>query len=114
MAYDNLLVDRIEQYLAECKVAFETKKMFGGLCFMIDSKMCLGVESNRIMLRLNPEYYEDYLKKPGAKPMDFTGRPMKGYIYIYDEAYDLDEDLSYWINEALRYNPLAKASKKKK
>ena len=61
MAYDTLLADRVEQNLKEHKVSFETKKMFGGLCYMVDSKMCLGVETNRLMLRLNPDFYDDYL-----------------------------------------------------
>ena len=114
MAYDTLLADRVEQILNEQRVPFETKKMFGGLCYMVDSKMCFGVEKERLMLRLNPDSYDDYMLKPGAKPMDFTGKPMKGYVFLYAEGYDLDEHLSYWIGEALAFNPLAKASKKRK
>jgi hypothetical protein len=65
------------------------------------------------MARINPDIYQEALKKKGCKEMDFTGRPMKGFVFLVDEAIDLDEDLHTWLQLALDFNPLAKASKKK-
>ena len=64
-------------------------------------------------LRLHPDVYEESLTKEGCKEMNFTGRPMKGFVFLTDEAIDLDEDLNYWLQLALDFNPLAKANKKK-
>ena len=114
MAYDELLADRVSHTLKTKKVRFAEKKMFGGLCYMVDEKMCVGIISNELMARINPDIYEKALKKKGAREMDFTGRPMKGYIYVSPEWIDNDKDLDYWVQLALDFNPLAKASKKKK
>lgn len=65
------------------------------------------------MARIGEEACATHLDKPGCLPMDFTGRPMKGYLFIIEEGFDMDEDLAYWVDLALAYNPLAKASKKK-
>lgn len=114
MAYNEFLADRVTQFFDEKRVVFEVKKMMGGLCFMIDSKMCVGINSDEVMARINPAIYEESLRKNGCKEMNFTGRPMKGFVFLSDEAIDLDEDLYYWLQLALDFNPLAKASKKKK
>ena len=113
MAYNKLLSDRITQFFKEKKVKFYEKKMFGGLCFMVNDKMCVGVDKEEIMLRLDPAIYEECLTRKGCKEMTFTGKPMRGYVFLTDEATDLDEDLHYWLNLALKFNPKAKASKKK-
>ena len=114
MAYNEYLVDRISQFFKEKSIPFEAKKMMGGLCFMIDNKMCVGVNKDEIMARLNPDIYEESITKVGCKEMNFTGRPMKGFVFLTDEATDLDEGLNYWLQLALDFNPFAKASKKKK
>lgn len=114
MAYDEHLGDRIIQDLKQKKVDFEAKKMMGGLCFMVDQKMCVGIVKNALMCRIGPDAYEKALENGGVRPMDFTGRPMKGYIFVEPDAIDLDDQLSYWIDLCLAFNPLAKASKKKK
>lgn len=113
MPYNEFLSDRIAQFLKEQHVAFYEKKMFGGLCFMVDDKMCVGINDNELMARIGPEKYEEALSKKGCSEMTFTGRPLKGYVYINDEGTDLDDDLAYWIQLALDFNPLAKSSKKK-
>lgn len=113
MAYDEYLAERILKTLHDKQVLFEEKKMMGGLTFMVDGKMCVGIIKNDMMVRINPEIYEEALKKPGCKEMDFTGRPMKGYVMIEPDAIDMDEDLDYWIQLCLDFNPLAKSSKKK-
>ena len=113
MAYNELLADRIKQILDARKVKFAEKKMFGGLCFMVDDKMLIGVEKERLMARIDPEDETKALKRKGAKPMDFTGKVMKGFVFIDEMAVDLDKDLEYWVSLCLEYNPKAKASKKK-
>lgn len=119
MAYDEYFADRVRQVFADKDVFFIEKRMMGGLCFMVCDKMCVGVDKDksgddRLMLRLDPEGYEQWLEKPGARKMDFTGRPMKGFVYVDPEGVDEDEDLVSWIQLALDYNPKAKASRKKK
>ena len=93
MAYDEHLADRLSNFLKQKQVLFEEKKMMGGLCFMVDEKMCLGIAGEKLMVRIDPEIYEDCLKQPGCHKMDFTGRPLKGFIFIDPEAIDQDEDL---------------------
>ena len=114
MAYDEYLADRIRQTLKDKSVGFSEKKMFGGLCFMVDEKMCVGIVKEELMARVGPERYEEAVSKPGAKAMNFTGRPMKGYVFVEPEGIDESEDLEYFLQAALDYNPIAKASKKKK
>lgn len=114
MPYNLHLAERINQILTEKKANFYEKKMFGGLCFMVNDKMCCGIVGDEIMARINPEIYESSLEKEGVNKMNFTGRPMKGYVFLQPEAIDMDDDLSYWIQLCLDFNPLAKASKKRK
>ena len=113
MAYNELLGDRIRKVLKEKQVVFEEKKMMGGLCFLVDEKMCVGIVKENLMARIHPDFYEEALTKNGCKEMDFTGRPMKGYVFIEPEGIDLDSDLEYWVQLCLDFNPLAKKSKKK-
>lgn len=114
MAYSELLADRVRQILADKGIGFLEKKMMGGLCFMVDGKMCMGVVKEDLMARIGPDAQEAALKKPGSRAMDFTGRPLKGYVFVAPEGVDMDNDLSYWVQACLDFNPLAKASKKKK
>ena len=114
MAYDEFLADRIRQTLKEKSVHFEEKKMMGGLTFMVDNKMCVGIVKKNLMARVGPDEYEEALKKEGCNEMNFTGRPLKGYVYIEPFAVVDEAQLSYWIQLCLDYNPLAKSSKKKK
>ena len=80
---------------------------------MVDDKMCLGIVNNQIMARIHPNVYEKSLGKEGVSEMNFTGRAMKGYVFIEPEAHDMEEDLEKWIQLCLDFNPLAKSSKKK-
>jgi len=113
MAFDELLSDRIRNTLKEKQVIFEEKKMMGGLCFMVNDKMCVGIVKNKLMARTDPEIYNDLIKIKGCREMDFTGKPMKGFVFVEAEAIDMYTDLEYWINKALEFNPKAKSSKKK-
>ena len=114
MAYNEFLADRIAQFFREKSVPFEARKMMGGLCFMVDGKMCVGVNKDEIMARIDPEIYEESLQKEGCKEMNFTGRPMKGFVFLTEDATDLDNNLYTWLQLALDFNPKAKASKKRK
>ena len=114
MAYNEFLADRVSQFFTEKSIPFEAKKMMGGLCFMVDGKMCVGVNRDEIMARIDPEIYEESLLKEGCREMNFTGRPMKGFVFLTDDATDLDTDLHNWLQLALDFNPKAKASKKRK
>ena len=119
MAYDEFLADRVRQVFNEKKTTFEEKKMMGGLCFMVDGKMCVGVDMNkntgasRIMARIGEDKYEHALQKEGCSEFNITGRAMKGFVLVSAEAIDRQEDLEYWIQLCLDFNPLAKSSKKK-
>lgn len=114
MAYDELLADRIRNILKDKNVHYLEKKMMGGLTFMVDEKMCVGIVKNDLMARVGEKVYEECLGKKACKEMNFTGRPLKGYVFIEPEGIDMDEELAYWIQLALDYNPFAKSSKKKK
>lgn len=114
MAYDELTTDRIRDMLQDRRIDFYEKKMFGGLTFMVDDKMCIGVHNDRVMARIGPDAYDDALKRKGCRPMEFTGRSMKGYVFIDPEGVDMEEDLAHWVELSLAFNPLAKASKKRK
>ena len=87
--------------------------MMGGLCYMIDDKMCLGIVKDDLMARVGPDAYEELKQKEGAREMDFTKRPMKGYIFVAPEGIDFEEDLELWVDRCLEFNPLAKSSKKR-
>ncbi len=114
MAYDLYLADRIKRILQEKHIHFEEKKMMGGLCFMVDDKMCLGVEKNNLMARIGEENRDLAFSKLGCREMNFTGRPMKNFVFVSPDAIDMDEELDFWVSLCLQYNPFAKSSKKKK
>ena len=113
MPYDLYLTDRIRNALREHGTTFEEKQMFGGICFMVDDKMCVGIIKNELMVRLDPDLHDQAVKREGARPMDFSGKSMKGFVYVTPEAIDLDSQLEAWIRLALEFNPRAKASKRK-
>jgi len=92
----------------------EEKAMFGGLCFMVNEKMCVGVEKERLMVRLDPALYDEVMEKEGCRPMDFTGKIMKGYVFVDASALNTRKKLEYWITLELDFNKKAKPSKKKK
>ena len=114
MAYDEQLAARVRNVFANRKVPFEEKRMMGGLCFLVDEKMCVGVEKERLMVRLDPEVYERALKRKGCAPMDFTGRPMRGFVFVKAEGFTADEDLTSWLDLALEFNPKAKSSRRRR
>ena len=88
--------------------------MMGGLCFMVKGKMCVGVEKSRLMARVGPEAYADALARKGCRPMNFTGRPMRGFVFVEPEGLASERELGFWLDLALAYNPTAKKSARKR
>lgn len=113
MAYDKNLGNRIRERLADLPI-IEEKEMMGGLVFMVDNKMCLGVIKDEMMCRIDPEIHETIVEMTGCRMMDFTKRPMMGYVLIDDSGMRTPKEFDYWIQLALEFNIKAKASKKKK
>ncbi len=113
MAFDEKLADRIREAIVDMPNV-EEKYMFGGVCFMVNDKMCVGVIKDEMMCRIDPALVDEVLEQRGCRPMDFTGKSMKGFVYVSEEGLKRKRDLDYWIALSLEYNPTAKASKKKR
>jgi len=114
MAFNEKLADRVREIISSTHKNVEEKAMFGGLCFMVNDKMCVGVEKERLMVRLDPALNDEVLEMEGCAPMDFTGKVMKGFVFVGIDALNSKKKLEYWMKLALDYNKIAKASKKKK
>ncbi len=113
MAYNEKLANRIREQLADLPNIKE-KEMMGGLTFMLNDKMCIGIIKDEMMCRIAPEMQDIVLEKTGCRIMDFTGRPMKGYVMVDDTGMKSQKEFEYWINLCLEFNSKAKSSKKKK
>jgi TfoX/Sxy family transcriptional regulator of competence genes len=113
MAYNEILADRIRERLVELPFIAE-KEMMGGLTFMVNDKMCVGIIKDEMMCRIDPEFHDTAIKMTGCRTMDFTKQPMKGYIMIDNTGMKTKKEFDYWINLALDFNKKAKSSKKKK
>lgn len=112
MAYDQHLAERISGVLRANRVRFDARQMMGGLCYMINDKMATGIIKDSLMIRIDPALYEQSLKKKACRPMDFTGKVMKGFLLVDPAGIDMQEDLEYWLQLCLDFNPKAKSSKK--
>ena len=110
MAYDEFLGEKIAQIINSKNVDYYTKKMMGGLIFMVNDKMCCGIHIDKkygdslLMAKIGEKAYAEEIKKKECQPMDFSGRPMKGFIFVTPNGFDLDGDLEYWIQKALDFN----------
>lgn len=111
MAFNEQISNRIREALVFCADVTE-KYMFGGVCYMVNGKMCVGVVGDEMMCRIGEDCYEASLEKPGCREMVFTGRPMKGYVFVDQSVLKTHQDYQYWIDLCLAFNPKAKASKK--
>ena len=111
MAYDEKLAQRIRESFPRRGV--EEKKMMGGLTFMVNGKMCVGVHNEDLMVRLDPEIHDNALKRKGARTMDFTNKPMRGFIFVNPAGTKTQKDLDHWLSLALDFNKRAKSSKKR-
>jgi TfoX/Sxy family transcriptional regulator of competence genes len=112
MAYNEKLADMTREIISLTHQNVEEKTMFGGLCFMVNDKMCLGVHKDRLMVRIDPGQYDDLIEKEGCMPMDFTGKVMKGLVFVDAGVLNTNKKLEYWVKLALEFNKIAKASKK--
>lgn len=101
MAYDETLAGRVREILAPTPGLTE-RAMFGGLAFMLDGHMCCGIVGGDLMLRLGPELADRALREPHVRPMDFTGRPMTGMVYVDGEELRADA-LRAWVDQATGY-----------
>jgi TfoX/Sxy family transcriptional regulator of competence genes len=102
MAYDETLAGRLRDALRGAGAVSE-KKMFGGIAFMLNGNMCCGVINDLLMARVGPEAYGDALEMPHARPMDFTKRPMKGYVYVEPDGLRSDEELREWVGRCVEF-----------
>jgi len=113
MAYNEKIADRIRTALSGTKKLTE-KKMFGGIAFMINDKMCLGVNKEDLMLRCEPEMTSELLSLKGARIFDLTGKPMTGWLLIDADGTNNKKDFDFWVKTAVEANKKATASVKKK
>lgn len=112
MAINEKLTDRVRELLADVDKVDE-KKMFSGIAFMVDYKLCIAVRGANIMLRINPEIHDELIEKPGCSPMIMKGKDLTGYVVVDESFLNTKKQLSYWVKFALDYNPKAQSSKKK-
>jgi TfoX/Sxy family transcriptional regulator of competence genes len=103
MAYDEALADRIRAALAH-RPGVAERKMFGGIAFMVDGNMCVGINGEDLMVRLGDDGADAALDEPHVRPMDFTGRPLKGYAYVAPTGTADDAALRGWVDRALAFS----------
>ena len=102
MAFDEGLAERLRECFRDHSGVTE-RKMFGGLAFMWRGYMCVGVLGESLMARVGPEQYANALMRPHVRKMDFTGKPMKGYVYVAPSGFESDEDLARWVGQCMRF-----------
>jgi hypothetical protein len=118
MAYNEEIVSRMKHILILKEIDFFEKKMFGGVCIMVDDKMCCGTHidknsgENLLLCRIGESKQTEIEDDVNCIPMEFTGKPMKGFVYILENGFSTNDKLAYWIQLCLDFNPLAKKSKK--
>jgi TfoX/Sxy family transcriptional regulator of competence genes len=107
MAFDEGLSERLHDQFEQLGLAppndLVAKRMFGGLCFMVRGHMCCGIVGDTLMARVGPDQYAECLEASHAREMDFTGRAMKGMVYVSPEGIDADEDLATWVDSCLSF-----------
>ena len=113
MANTENLLNRVREALAHLP-NLEEKKMFRGITFMLNDKMCVSFGGDEILCRIDPAILETALEKNGAREMIHNGKVMKGFVYVHETALQRKEEFDYWINAAIGFNEKAKATKKKK
>ena len=112
MVYNEKLANRIREALVD-QPHVEEKKMFRGLCFMVNGKMCLCASGDEMLCRIGPDIFEQALETNGIRGMIRNGKPLKDFVFVNQEAMHTQQQFDYWVNAALVFNPRAKASKKK-
>lgn len=115
MAYNTILAERVREYLVKSgTLIIQEKKMFSGLAFIVNGKMCINVSNEKLMCRFDPARENEIAAKPGYEPMIMKGRRLAGYCYINSTGYSTKKDLEFWVGLCLLFNERAKVSKKKK
>jgi TfoX/Sxy family transcriptional regulator of competence genes len=114
MPINEKLADRVRELIAATEKKVEEKKMFSGLCFMVNDKMCVGVRTDSMMVRLDPGLFEEALEQEGVVPMVHSGKVMKGFLFVSEEVLGTKKKLEYWVKLALDFNKIARSSKEKK
>jgi hypothetical protein len=113
MAYNIELANRIAEYLMQFpKLKIEEKKMFSGLAFLVNGKMCINVSGENLMCRFDPKLLENVAERLGFLPMIMKGKQIKGYCYVEPIGFKNNKDFKYWLDLCLNFNEKAKASKK--
>ncbi len=112
MAYDEGLAERIREYFQSRSDVVE-KKMFGGLCYIVSQHMCCGIVKETLMARVGADNYDSSLGKKHVSEMDFTGKAMKGMIYVSPEGVETDSELAEWLNLCIEFVESLPAKKKK-
>ncbi len=102
MPFDDKLANRVRKILEKIEGLSE-KKMFGGLCFLINGNMAFGLVNDDLMIRVEPESYEKMLSQPHVRKMDFTGKPLKGFLYIGVKGTESDKDLRKWVLKGIEF-----------
>ena len=113
MAYNEQLADRVRKRLSKLpKQKITEKKMFGGLAFLVNGKMCINISGANLMCRFAPDIEAEVQKRKGYLPMIMKGKIYKGYGYVEPIGFKTEKDFEYWINLCLDFNEKAKSSKK--
>jgi TfoX/Sxy family transcriptional regulator of competence genes len=102
VAYNEVLADRIRAIVGDRPDVTE-RKMFGGIAFLLNGNMFCGITRDDLMVRVGPDRFEAFLASPGARLMDFTGRPSKGMVFVGPEGYATDGQLRGWVEQTLDY-----------
>ncbi|MEW6005948.1 MAG: TfoX/Sxy family protein [Stygiobacter sp.] len=111
MAYKEKLINRIRESLTAIPKV-EEKKMFGGVAFLVNGKMCVTAGDNQMMCRIDPEIHDTVIKRKGCRTVVMRGREYKGWVYVNEEGIKTKKDFDYWISLSLEFNKKAKASKR--
>jgi TfoX/Sxy family transcriptional regulator of competence genes len=113
MAYNIELADRVREFLAtKPAIKVEEKKMFRGLTFMVNGKMCVSVSNDNLMCRFDPSLQDEVAERKGFQSMRMKGREYKGYCYVSESGYKAKKDFEYWLHLCLDFNDKAKATKR--
>jgi TfoX/Sxy family transcriptional regulator of competence genes len=113
MAYDEWLAERLTDHFRDRAQPVTQKKMFGGLCFLLNGHMVCGIVAETLMVRVGKEHHDAALSQPHARPMDFTGRPLRGMVYVAPEGFDDEADLAGWVERGLSHAASLPPKKKK-
>ena len=112
MPANEALLNRVRELLEDIP-SVEEKKMFNGVTFMVDDKMCVGVSNDELMCRIGPDAHDEAVEQPGVRAMMMGGKGFRGYVFVLEEVLRTNKDLQHWVDLCLVYNPQAKASKKR-